>query len=183
MILHSALDSGKRGGYIMEENREKLIREQYGPIYGLAYGIVRNQDDAAEITQETFLRYLNQGYTNIGYLYRIASNLSADCLKERKRFSVRPNDEIYELLESGVLAPTEALDAYYRELVRDAVLTLPEKYRVVVTLRYYSLLSVKAIAEVLGTTTGTVKTRLYRGRKRLATLLSKSAVGSYLLFA
>lgn len=156
------------------DERSKLVSEHYDNIYKMAYCLVMNEDDAKEITQETFLRFWNGRYTHVEILYRIAQNLSYDYINKRDKTHshVRPTDAI-DTIESGVLPPPEALHRrYLMESVREAVQHLPPKYREVVLLYYYSGLTVRKISEILGITEVNVKTRLRRARKKLKKDLS-----------
>lgn len=155
-----------------EKDKGKIVGKHYDWIYNMVYVMVGNEDDAGEITQEAFARYLDRGYKNPAQLYQIAKNLSRDYLKNRKRPLVIPNEEL-DAIKSDVVTPFEALNKYYlRKTVRTAVLGLSEKHMEVIVLYYYSNLSIREISEILGITEKAVKGRLHRARKKLKKTLS-----------
>lgn len=149
-----------------------LIENNQGKVYSVAYGLVRNSEDAMDISQETFLRAWDKIATWRGeaslstWLCRIASNLSLDMLRKQKR--VVPVREI-------VFAPGEVqrgpdadiLSAEQKAELENAVAQLPEEYRHLVILRHAGAMSYRDMATTLGLSLSQVKNRLLRARQML----------------
>lgn len=163
-----------------------LVEKYQGRIYAVIYGMVRNREDARDLTQEAFVK----AYRNISgfrsdakfytWLYRIAMNLTIDFTRRRKRNPVTTvEDEVAERSSDGGVAevhriqsPGKALERkqLYRAIM-DALEELPEQQKQVILLREIEGLSYKEISEIMGIAEGTVMSRLFYARKRLQTLL------------
>ena len=142
------------------------------------------QSEAEDLTQEVFLR-VSRGLPDFKgdaklstWIYRIATNVAADRIRSRSSQESRsgkavPLDE--QLIQEGVdlkgdTKPSVEKQAMREEMsacVQDYVSTLPENYRVPLTLSEIGGLTNKEIAEALGLTMETVKIRLHRGRAKL----------------
>ena len=138
-------------------------KEKY---YRVAYSYVKNTDDALDIMQESIYKAVANvdSLQDISYIntwfYRIIVNTSIDFLRKQKK--VIPVDN--EVLASFV---SEINDEYENFDLQRAMDNLPEKYRVVVVLRYFEDLKIEEIAEILNENTNTIKTRLYKSLKLL----------------
>jgi RNA polymerase sigma-70 factor (ECF subfamily) len=164
-----------------------LVEKYQGRVYNVIYGMVRNREDARDLTQETFVKaYRNlhafredaRFYT---WIYRIAMNLSIDFLRRRQRGPLTGMDEgIAGRDADGQIHPMHGEDGPRRLLERkrlysaimDAVEELPEQQRQVILLREVEGLSYKEIADVLDIAEGTVMSRLFYARKRLQATLA-----------
>ncbi|MGC8668923.1 MAG: RNA polymerase sigma factor [Chthonomonadales bacterium] len=155
-----------------------LVQRYERHVYSLAYRMVGNGDDAADLVQDTFLRAFGalasfrRDASFLTWLYKIASNLCIDFMRARKsRASLSLDYEVEEGREPIADRSASPEDAAVRgavsEVVQDAVLCLPAKYRVVVVMRHLQGLSIEEIAEQLQLPTGTVKTHLFRARQML----------------
>lgn len=137
-------------------------------IYTVAYNYLKNSDDAAEITQETFMKFYTyeESFKDDehikAWLIRVDINLCKNHLRNRKKFSDEP-------IPDDIPSKEEEQNNDLLEIV----MKLPEKYRIPVHLFYYEDYSLKQIADVLDLTEGTVKTRLKRGREKLQKILRK----------
>ena len=150
-----------------------LVDRYKKSIYALAYSKVHNFHDAQDITQEAFikayrnLRTLRRWDNFIGWLYRITINLSRDWLRSRAR---RPDSEFTEDQDPETL-DYPAMDSYredmVHETVREALDSLPEMYREVLTLRYFGGMNIREISRFLGTSPSTIDRRLRGARARL----------------
>lgn len=173
----------------LDEQFEELVQRDYRRIYQLAYRMVHSETDAADITQETFLRVyralprLRADAAMVSWVRRIATNLCLDHLRRRRSapstFSLdtRRNDEESEgvLPEIADPAADPALlcaDLERNEVIYRAVAGLQPDYRVVIVLHHLEEMGVDEIAGILGIPTGTVKSRLSRARKALQKSLS-----------
>ena len=140
------------------------MRQYANSVYAAAFSLLKNKQDAEDVVQETFMKYYARTRAFASeehlraWLLRLAVNRAKDVLRAASRKRCVP-------LEDG-----QAVDAFptpeSRELF-EAVLALPERYRVVIHLHYYEDYSVKEIAGILRLTEQTVKTRLFRGRSLL----------------
>ncbi len=156
-----------------------LVLRYQRQVYSLAFRMLGNAEDAGDLVQDTFLRAYNalasfrQDASFLTWLYKIASNLCIDHLRSRKAKGALSLDvEVEEGREPAADARSSAPeDSAIREAVNDvlhqAILNLPEKYRLVVVMRHLQDMSVDEIAGVLELPPGTVKTHLFRAREML----------------
>ena len=166
-----------------EEAFAYLLGIYQHPIFDLVSHIVEGPADAADVLQDVFLKV----YKGVGnfhgesslktWIYRIAVH---EALNHRRGFLRRLRREPVSLDAMHAdprteLATRDGLDTPYgaaeqaerQEIVRKALASLPQPFRTVVLLREIEGLSYEEIAEILGTATGTVKSRLMRGRELL----------------
>ena len=162
-----------------------LMEEYQKKVYLLALRTVGNPQDAEDMTQEAFLRAYRSIHSFRGdsklsvWLYRLTTNLCIDLLRSRGRkptvsLTVEDNDEDTQELDvtDERYDPEEIFQR--RELqraVQRGLAALPEDYRVILVLRELEGLSYAEIGEVLGLEEGTVKSRLFRARKKLCAFL------------
>ena len=159
-----------------------LVDEYAGTLYRVAYSVLRNTADAEDAVQETYLRVLRHrdSLHEIReprvWLVRIVWNVVLD---RKRRVKTRPEtDDIADLARmlpaSGLTAEERAVSVERHEHVLLAVRQLPEKEQRVLMLSAFEELSSVEIAQILGTTESTVRSRLFRARNLLSTLLSHS---------
>ena len=155
-----------------------LIQRHEKSVYRTAYRMVRDRDEAAEITQESMVR----AWQNLsrfrgeapfaGWLSKIAIHLALNRLRERKKF-VRPADEeqheaaMDSGLQEGTTPLSELINRESAAALQQAISELPEDFRTPLVLRIYEEYSYDQIAESLSLPLGTVMSRLYRARERL----------------
>jgi len=151
-----------------------LLVEKYKKgIYALAYSRINNFHDAQDITQEVFikayqrLRTLRRWDNFMGWLYRITANQCKDWVRSSSR---RPDGEFAEDQESYIV-DRPAVDSYREnmvyESVREALDSVPEIYREVMTLRYFGGMTVREMAHFIGVSPNTIDRRLKGARVRL----------------
>jgi RNA polymerase sigma-70 factor (ECF subfamily) len=148
---------------------EQLYRDRYRTFRDVLAGIVGSHDVAREVVQEAFARALRElrrfrGEGSLeAWVWKIAVNVA---LKERRR-----------RLPEQELATEPVADASPSDpVVRDAVLALPPRRRLVIFLRYFADLSYREIAEIVGVSEGTVAATLSQAHQELAMRLEREAV-------
>ena len=157
------------------ESFNQLISRWERPIYALAYRVIGREEDARDVTQETFLRAFRglaafKGQAKFSsWLYRIALNLCRDWIRRKKRSPIAtlPEDVELEDLASDAGATETVEDLVSRrelsELVEAAMARLPEEQRTAIILKEYHGMTFQEIADLQGCPLSTVKTRLYQG--------------------
>ena len=176
----AALKSGNRAEFA------RLVEIYSGQIYRLGLKMLRSEQDAEDILQETFIKAFNalpqfQGRSSLStWLYRIATN-EALMLIRRKRpdqISVEQPSDVeeeqspLEIMDWCCLPEGELLSTEARHNLDASVEKLPYSLRVVFLLRDIEGLSTRETAEILDITETAVKTRLSRARLRLREMLS-----------
>jgi RNA polymerase sigma-70 factor (ECF subfamily) len=167
---------------------EACVRTHCTRLLVVARRILRNEEDAHDAVQETFLAAFQQiggfqGMSSLGtWLHRIAVNAALGRLRKLQR---HPEQSIEALLphfgegEHQIDPPAPWKDASEvilqqqesRELVQQCISKLPDAYRTVLLLRDIEGMDTEETATMLGTSPGVVKTRLHRARQALRTLL------------
>ena len=164
---------------------EDLVRAHEKTVYNLALRMTGNPQDAEDMAQEAFLKAYRslpefRGESKFSvWLYRIVSNLCLDLLRARKR---RPTQSMTLQDDEGEENQLEIPDEHFspeklldRRLTRESVQrgldALPDDARQILLLREIRGMSYEEIAETLGLEPGTVKSRIFRARKRLCAFL------------
>lgn len=167
---------------------EELVLAYQKNVYNLALRMTGNEEDAFDVSQDTFLRAYNslagfRGDCKFSvWLYRLTSNISIDYLRKRKRSKTESltysgDDDTDEELDipDDRFSPENVVEkAELRREVNEALSKLPEDYRRVLTLREIGGLSYEEIGQALELEPGTVKSRLFRARKKLCAVLMKN---------
>jgi len=164
-----------------------LVEKYQGRVYSMVYGMLRNREDARDITQDAFVKAFKSlksfrleasFYT---WLYRIAMNRAIDFTRKRKRREVAGFDEsIANKDEDGGIAEIHHSDSPSKSLERkqlyakimESLEKLPADQKQVILLRELEGLSYKEISEVMGIPEGTVMSRLFYARKKMQKLLA-----------
>lgn len=169
-----------------------LVEKYQNRVYGMVYGMLRNREDARDITQEAFVKAFRnlEGFrleaSFYTWLYRIAMNLAIDFTRKRKRRESAGFDEgIAARDEDGGISEIHHGDSPRKALERKqlfqqimtAMDTLPEDQKQVILLRELEGLSYKEISEVMDIPEGTVMSRLFYARKKLQKLLTDEQIG------
>jgi RNA polymerase sigma-70 factor (ECF subfamily) len=164
-----------------------LVTGQQRYVYSIAMSLLRDPADAADLTQDAFIRMLRslgsyRGQTRFTtWLYRLVVNLGLDRIRQRGRPLVRLDDEPeLDLASDDPLAdaPLVAERVEQAALVRAALDELPEAQRLALTLHYFEELRYEDVAEVMGIPLNTVKSHIRRGKDRLAAVLGPALAGS-----
>jgi RNA polymerase sigma-70 factor, ECF subfamily len=152
-----------------------LVRQHQGMVYGLAYNYVRVRALAEELSQEVFLQLyrhlpqLESAEHLVHWLRRVTCHRAIDYTRRLKREPLTALDELPEQaieFHEGDLLLSEAL--------RRIVATLPEKPRMIITLRYQEDMEPSEIAELLDMPVNTVKSHLRRSLNILREKVTRS---------
>lgn len=164
-----------------------ILMERYNkPVYHMILKMVRNVDDAEDLTIEAFakafknLYRFKKDYTFSTWLFRIATNNSIDFIR-KKRLETMSLDTSYQdesgesvtidVEDKNLNPQEEAIKSQKKELVQLFVTKLPAKYQRLVKLRYFKELSYEEIAKELDAPLGTVKAQLHRARELMYDLV------------
>lgn len=152
-----------------------LMRRHEDRIFSLALRMMGNRSDALDATQDAFVSAYRKGRSFEGdsafstWLYRVAVNACKDLLRKRARTPL-PSEELPEPRSDR---PSEAEEIASRLEVREALAQLADDYREAVVMHDLGGIPYEEIAQVTGAALGTVKSRISRGRKRLAEILEQ----------
>ncbi len=161
---------------------EQLFNHYQRGIYNLVYQMVRNDSDAADITQDAFIRAWKalprlQAPEAFGsWLYRVATNLGRNWIRDHGRVRTESLDQPFSDDEEGgqrdiadlTKDPAQTLQTSdMKDVVQKAIMTLSDDHRTVVTLHHIEGMSVEEIAGIMDCSVGTVKSRLSRARDHL----------------
>lgn len=165
----------------------RLVDTYSSPIYRLGLRMLGNPQDAEDVLQNTFLNVLThiaefEGRSSLAtWLYRIAANEALMLIRKKKPEvnldDVEAGEEAEDLLPTqfvdwSALPEDQLLSGEGKNILDQAIQTLPESMRIVFLLRDVEGLSIKETAEVLNLTETNVKTRLLRARLLLREQLS-----------
>jgi RNA polymerase sigma-70 factor, ECF subfamily len=166
---------------------DQLIRATYGDVYALCRRMLADPDEAADATQEVYVRVMRsvlgfRGESTFGtWLHRVTVNVCLTALRKRSRaraagmvaggspFAMPGDETALPSAGGGVDDLVATADLAARS--EAALAQLPEDARAVVVLRDIEGLSTKEVAELLGVTENVVKVRLHRAHARLRTLI------------
>ena len=181
LVEKAILGSQQAYAELMERYRES--------IYFMMYKMVKNQDDADDLTIEAFgkafsrLEQYTPNFAFSTWLFKIASNNCIDFMR-KKRVKVTSMDTGYTTDSGEVIfydAKAQGLDPEESiihnqkvKLMRSVVEKLKPRYRELVELRYFDELSYEEISETLNLPLGTVKAQLFRARDYLAVLIENT---------
>jgi RNA polymerase sigma-70 factor, ECF subfamily len=160
-----------------------LVTEHQRYVYNLALRVLKNEEEALDLSQETFVRAwtalpnFRGGSQFRTWLYRIVTNLCYNRLPNlRRSLNELGNDVISEIPETDLTFGNPSRGFESRELriyLHKAVDELDENYRLLISLRYQNELSYEEIANTLNLPLGTVKTGLFRAKEQLRRALEK----------
>ena len=161
------------------------------PIFNFVYRTIGNEETAKDICQTTFIRTyrelkrLRDPDKFSPWIYRIALNLCRDELKRRKKRNLLYFDDFFgdqnasnpamQIPDQDAKTPEELVDHQeLGEILKRAIMALPEEQSVVIVMKQYQGLKFTEIAEILKQPINTVKSRLYYGLRALRKILVDS---------
>lgn len=161
---------------------ESLVQKYRKSVFYLVYKIVRNTDDAEDLTQDSFVKAysfihkFDPKYAFSTWLFKIATNNCIDFIRRRKMQTLSIDspqnfDEgspmYIQVQDRGPLPSDSLLLKERKEILTVAIERLPERYRNLLRMRYFDELSYEEVAERLRLPMGTIKAQLHRARELL----------------
>lgn len=189
-MSHIAIAESVHENHDYEREFEVLFNRHYAQAYNIAYRLTGNAADAEDLVQEAFLRAFrsfsryDRSMPFLNWLNRILVNQYIDTYRRRKRMRTVSIEETYTT-EDGEEGPAldipdtvanpleQALANEAVELVMKALDQLAPEFRTAVVLADVEGYSYEEIAEVMGTSIGTVRSRIHRGRNQIREYLQK----------
>jgi RNA polymerase sigma-70 factor (ECF subfamily) len=165
-----------------------LVGRYRNKVYSLAFSMLRNEQDATDLSQEAFvrgwqgIRHFKKNSSFYTWMYRIATNLVIDVVRRRDRRPTTTFEEGIEpatdpsVQEAPSTNPSPVEEAQRKELrgqIDSALLELSPEHRAVIQLREFEGLDYATIAKATGCSIGTVMSRLHYARKHLQKLLKE----------
>lgn len=165
---------------------EELVARHRDKVYARAFSMMRNEDEAVDLSQEAWVKSWQrlkqfQGESSFGtWMTRIVINLCLDQLRKRKRQRAESIEEMEEgsggvERQMAVVAvnPTERLErGELRKKIDQALGQLSHEHRTVLVLHEFEEMEYKQIAKTMGCSIGTVMSRLFYARRKMAVLLA-----------
>lgn len=166
---------------------EALVEDQKKVVFNLALRMLGNEEDAYDISQDAFLK----AYTNLSsfrgdckfssWLYKLTTNLCLDFIRKRNRHKVVPlvyeddngDSDYLEIPDESYSPELLTEQKQLRESVRSGLNQLPPQQREILVLREIGGLRYDEIGRQLDLEEGTVKSRIFRARKKLCDILSR----------
>jgi RNA polymerase sigma-70 factor (ECF subfamily) len=189
-------EKGKKDLIIVNRAKEgnqaafaELMTRYREPVYYMLLKMIKNTDDAEDLTIEAFGKAFNRinqytpNYAFSTWLFKIASNNCIDHIR-KKRVSITSMDHAYTNengervgleIDGGHLDPEEVFIQQQKvKTMREVVDKLKPRYRTLIIKRYFEELTYDEIAEEMDLPLGTVKAQLFRAREFLANLMKKT---------
>lgn len=154
---------------------ETLVKEHYQDLYRFALSLVKNEADATDLTQQTYLRYAKKGHQIRDYSKVkswLFTTLRREFYNQAKRSKKFPHVDMESVSEEVGAVSAKAVESMDASLAMDALQRVEEKFRLPLSLFYLQDCSYKEIAATLEIPIGTVMSRLARGKEQLRTLLA-----------
>jgi RNA polymerase sigma-70 factor (ECF subfamily) len=173
-LVQEALDGS-------QEAFSQLMEKYRNPIHHHIYRMVRDKGQVEDLVQEIFIKAFSSlssyssNYAFSTWLYKIATNHTIDYLRRKKLSTLSIDQPMktkdgeleYELPDSTYRPDRHILEDQRRELIQEAIDSLPPKYYRVIVLRHQHERSYEEIAEELNLPLGTVKAHIFRARELL----------------
>ncbi|MGB4704640.1 MAG: sigma-70 family RNA polymerase sigma factor [Candidatus Saccharicenans sp.] len=174
-LLVDRVKDGDREAFV------RIVAAYQQKVFVLAYSLLRDREDALDLVQEVFMRVYEKigsyrsGENFQAWLMRIARNLGIDFLRRRKK-----SDSLSDInLDRADLAAEISDPVSYQtnELIHKALLSIPEKQRLVFILHHFEGLKYEEIARRLGIAGGTVKSLHFKAVQKLKKRLGPALGG------
>jgi len=173
-IIINQIIAGDTNAFTILVNRYKDL------VFTLALRMLKNREEAEEVSQDTFIKVYKSLHKFKGdskfstWIYKVAYNGCLDQIKKNKKYQ---NDvEINEFTQHKIKSLDNAFDALVEQernqLIQNCLNLLPSEDSFLLTLYYFEEQSLDEIATVVGLTPNNVKVKLFRSRKKLASILT-----------
>ncbi len=163
---------------------DSLMEMHTDKLFGLAWGVLMDRDDALDVVQEVFIK-LHKALPKMGendnlgaWLYRVTLNLCIDKKRRKKRPAVEMSEEEWDRLQGPEVDNplNRVCQTETGRQIRSEVEKLPQKQKIVFILRHYKLLTLTEISSVMGCSKGAVKAHLSRATAKLRDRLRGTVV-------
>lgn len=166
-----------------ERSFDNIYTEYFRLVYWAAYRVVSSKEAAEDVTQQVFERvYLNldklSGLADAqlkSWLYRVSTNLALDSVRKAKHELLSDEPVGAEVVDNEPLAEEELIQKRRQQAVREAIEKLDDTNKLIITLHYFSGMTVNEISAQTGISPGTIKSRLVRARNLLQGMLQSEA--------
>jgi len=154
-----------------------LVEKYKKQAYFLALGMVGNSDEAFDISQEAFIRVYNsaakfdESQSFFPWFYSIVANLCRNALRKRKTIRTVDIQDVEYMLADKETPESAYLEAEEKKRLYHSLMKLTFADREIIILNHFRLMSYDEIAALLDIPKGTVMSRLYYARKRLAAIM------------
>ncbi|NQU85246.1 MAG: RNA polymerase sigma factor [Mariniphaga sp.] len=171
--------SDLRNGEKQDLAFQKLVEKYQERLYWHIRKIVINHDDADDVLQNTFvkvwrnLKSFREESSLFTWLYRIATNESLTFLNSKKKRSVLPLNEVSDFLLENLESDSYFDGEEIQKSLQKAILTLPDKQRLVFNMKYFDNLKYNEMSEVLDTSVGALKASYHHAVKKIEEYISK----------
>ncbi|MBX3095562.1 MAG: sigma-70 family RNA polymerase sigma factor [Fimbriimonadaceae bacterium] len=165
---------------------EQLMEESYRSAYNLAYRLAGNGHDAEDLLQESYVRAFrffnryDQSLPFTSWFFRIITNVHIDTVRRKKKLSFisldagkEDSDRSWELPDESVNADRQLMEETLSEPLQIALDAMNPDFRLAVLFADVEGMSYEEIADMMGTSVGTVRSRVHRGRKQLRKNIEK----------
>lgn len=154
----------------MRQSTKELVSLHQSSLFAIAFNVCKNAQDAEDIVQDTFIQYYisKKEFDNEQHLRAWLIRVTVNKAKNANRTFWRQNKlSLEDYMESLTFETPED------ERLFETVMSLPEKYRIVIHLFYYEDYAVREIADILKLSESNIKVRLSRGREMLRKILKE----------
>ncbi len=159
----------------------KLVDQYKDLVYTLAIRMLKNREEAEEVSQDVFIKIYKslasfKGDSKLStWVYRVTYNCCLDQIKKNKKhLNDVPIDEYnYNKIDTIDNALEGLIKEEKQQLIRSCVNKLPEESSAIITLFYFDELSLDEISGITGIESNTVKVKLFRARKKLAKIMEQ----------
>ncbi len=159
---------------------DQLMRKYQQRVYMLIRKMVIDHDDADDLTQEVFVKVwhnldkFREDSQLFTWLYRIASNECLNFLDKKRRRYFLPIHDVRKELASKLESNSGFTGDEIHLKLQKALLTLPDKQKLVFNMRYYDELSYEEIAGITGTSVGALKASYHHAVKKIEEYLTNA---------
>lgn len=161
-----------------EEAYKELMENYKKPLINLVYSIISNYEEAEEIVQDVFVSFYIKRESFEGrskiytWLYRVSFNRAVDYIRKKER------EKKYRLKEyrNAEMQESDNENSLHKIILADALSKLEDTFRIPLLMSEYENYSYEEIAEKLDLPVNTIRTRIFRARKKLLSIIKKMGV-------